>query len=166
MPKCLCCGRNIPKGEQFVVEKVSKNGNKRKENYCSEKEYLALIEKSENKAKVYKMIDSLFGYKVINNALKKEMENIFNGYDPKLVFSYLESNNDYLSEVMSKQYKNEFCKIRYFSAIISNSIKDFKDIKKEEKQSERKVETIETEVIFNTKFKSRAKRKSLNDIDI
>lgn len=167
MPKCLCCGRDIPKGEQFVVERISKkSGKKRKENYCSEQEYDDLILLREQKQSVYDKIDYFFGYTVINTLLKREVENIFKTYQPSLVLSYLDSNSDTLYKAMGRTFDNEYCKIKYFLAILSNNIKDYRDIKKENEIITKKINTIEVEDIYNTKFKSKNRRKSLNDIDI
>lgn len=167
MPKCILCGRNIPKGEQYVVERIAKKtGNLRKENYCSKEEYDNILILREIKDNVYKKIDYFFGYTVINTLLKKEVEAIFKVYDPNLVLSFLDNNADYLYNVMGKSFVSEYAKIRYFVAIVNNRIKDYKDEQKTTPTPKINVEIIGAEDVVNTKFKTRKKRKSLDDIDI
>lgn len=153
--KCRCCGNKLERNDAFKVVVGAKNTY-----YCNEKEYLNLIKIKEDKDNVFLLINNIFGYKVINSALFKEINTIHEVYEYSHILAYLEENYDYIISVMNRDFVSEYAKIRYFSAILKNNIKDF--------QPKKTVvpKTIEVEVdmpIVN--YSRKKKRRGLSEIE-
>ena len=153
MVKCQICGTKIDRDVAYKVQH-----NNRNKYYCSEKEYQQQQQELRDKDILFTLINTLFGYKVINSALFKEIANIHTSYSYSQITSYIQSNKNLLSSVLNKDYNNEDCKIIFFFTIVSNNIKDF--VTNYRPQINRDV-SIE---ITKTKYKHK-KRKSLSDYE-
>ena len=71
-------------------------------------------------------INEIFGYKVINTALFKELSFILGSYSYDRILAYLEENKDYMTSVIQQRdYSSEYAKIRYFSAMIKKWYRRF-----------------------------------------
>ena len=127
--------------------------------YCNEAEYLTVLHDRKIRDDTYECINEIFGYKVINTALFKELSFILGSYSYDRILAYLEENKDYMTSVIQQRgYSSEYAKIRYFSAIIKNGIADFK-AKEKETPKQVKVDMPDGH------YKRRQKKRSLSDIE-
>lgn len=126
--------------------------------YCSEQEYEEHLKAKTVRDNTYNLINDIFGRKVINTILFKEVNEISNTYPYQHIYSYLIKNQQYLSGVMSKDFKSEYAQIRYFTAILKNSLSDYKEKESEIKRS------ASAEVV-TMKYSQQKKRRSLAEIE-
>ena len=156
---CQICKNKIERDTAYkrVVGKANKY-------YCSDTEYendLAQKQKiAEDKDKVYRLICDILGEKeVLNTALWKEKTIWNKAFSDEIIAKYLAENKDYLNSAVSKLSGTEYAKIRYVSAVLKNSLRDFKP----------KVEVVETprvvvEEHYETKYKPKT-RMALEDFE-
>ena len=144
------CGEKI---DRLLAHKVNIDG--KNHYYCTEKEYRDLVAKQETKDNTYALINNIFGKKVINTALFKEINLLLETHTYAEILSYLQDNEDYLGRVMSKDFQSEYAKIRYFSTILKNNMADF-----QQKEEVRIVRDVKVDV-SKSKFKRKNKRKPL-----
>lgn len=119
--KCKICSQKVDRDDAYKVEVNGKNNY-----YCSENEYKNLIQQKQDKDNVYTEINDIFGRKITNTAIFKEITEISKIYTYERILAYLKFNNTYLGSVMTKDFSSEYAQIRYFSAILKNSLSDFK----------------------------------------
>jgi len=118
---CKChVGKKIDRDTAFKVIVNNKN-----EYYCTEKEYLKIIEGKESRKFLILKINDVFGYVITNTALSKELSEISKVYPYTKISSYVTDNMNELQKFMSKSFNNEYGKIRYFSTILKNNLKDY-----------------------------------------
>lgn len=118
--KCRACGKKIEKSNAYAVIT-----DKDRRYYCSKEEVEELTAKQKLKNDTYDVICDIFGYKVQNSALFKEQKAWRELCDDEKILAYLQENKDYITNAISRLDSTEFAKIRYFSAILKNSLKDF-----------------------------------------
>ena len=118
--KCRACGKKIEKSNAYAVIT-----DKDRRYYCSKEEVEELAAKQKLKNDTYDVICDIFGYKVQNSALFKEQKAWRELCDDEKILAYLQENKDYITNAISRLDSTEFAKIRYFSAILKNSLKDF-----------------------------------------
>lgn len=158
--KCQCCKKQLDTKEAFKVEVNGKN-----KYWCNATEYeneLAQKQKiAEDKDKVYRLICDILGEKeIINTALWKEKAIWNKAFSDEIIAKYLAENKDYLTSAVSKLSGTEYAKIRYVSAVLKNSLRDWKP----------KVEVVEkprlivTEEHYETKYKPKT-RMALEDFE-
>ena len=154
--KCRKCGAMLNRDKAFkvVVGKVNTY-------YCNESEYNDVVLVKQIKKNTYKCIDRILGYKVVNTTLRKEIKVLLENYSYELILSYLQDNFDFLHDVMRKSFQSEYAKIRYFSAILKNSLEDYKQSKN--KAPETKIVEVD---MPNMKFHRKSKRVALQDIEM
>lgn len=128
--KCRYCGERVEKEDAY------KDPNKNSY-YCSEEHYLATMkkredfqkEKEENKQKkidpVYEEVADIFGYRIQNSQLFKEMKLWRSICDDEKILAYLQEHNGYIKSKLEKLNSSEYARIRYVSAILKNSLKDY-----------------------------------------
>lgn len=154
--KCRCCNKKIERNDAFKVVVSGRNHY-----YCNEEEYQSIIKQQEQKDNTYNCICEIFGYKITNTALFKEINNLLETYSYELIFEYLHKNKDYLCSVMQKEFVSEYARIRYFSAILKNSLVDFKM----KEPSKPKIVDVEVDMpVIN--YKRKSKRKALCEIEM
>ena len=152
--KCKYCNNKVDRKDAFKVVVDGKNIY-----YCNEAEYLIVLHNRKMRDDTYECINEIFGYKVINTALFKELTYILESYSYDQILAYLEENKEYMTMVIQQRdYSSEYAKIRYFSAIIKNGIADFKF---KEKEAPKQVEVD----IPDGHYKRRQKKRSLYDIE-
>lgn len=152
--KCRNCSQRVDKDTAYKVVVGAANHY-----YCSKKEYDEIISAKQDKENTYNNIYNAFGYKVTNTSLFKEINELLKTYTYKQILAYLQANMDYLKNVMSKEFATEYARIRYFSAILKNSLADFKE-KKEEIQKQLVID------MPANKFKSKNRRKSIAEYEM
>ena len=154
--KCKICGTLVEKDTAYKIIKNGKNLY-----YCSEQEYIDYtnqqIKIAQQKSRMYEMIEYFIG-KTTNTALFKEANIWLSVADYDTICNYLTDNKAYIASVMNKDFSSEYAKIRYFSAIVKNSIGDYKPSKPEP------VKSVETE-FYETKYQPKRKRKCLADYE-
>lgn len=153
--KCRKCGAKVDIKEAFKVVVGKANTY-----YCNEAEYNSILAARKAKDDTFGCINGIFGYTVTNTALFKEINSLVKVYDYDLILSYLEENFDYLYEVMQRDFGKEYNKIRYFSAILNNSLADYRT----EKLPPEPIKQEEVEVI-ESHYKRKTKRRGLDEIE-
>ena len=78
-----------------------------------------------------------------------------------MILSYLKENFDYLHDVMRRSFQSEYAKIRYFSAILKNSLADYQESKNKIPETK----TVEVDMP-NMNFQRKSKRVALQDIEM
>ena len=161
--KCQICKTPLDTNTAYKV--VDKNGKNKY--YCSQSEYEAEEARKkkakEDKDKVYRLICDLFGYEVQNTQLFAEW-NLWNKLKSnEIIYKYLVENKEYLQQICNKPFEGEYQKIRYFSAVLKNSLRDFKPKVEVDKKSQVKVEI--DEIIYEAPTYSLNKRRSLADLE-
>jgi hypothetical protein len=155
---CQICGKKIER--DIAYKRVIGKANKY---YCSEQEYEAEEARKkkvvEDKDKVYNLICDMFGYEIVNTQFFAEWTLWNKLKSNEDIYKYLRENEDYLQQICDKSFNSEYQKIRYFSAVLKNSLKDFKP----------KVEVIEklkvvVEEHYETKYKPKI-RLALEDLE-
>lgn len=152
--KCRICGKSIDKNTAYKILKGKVNTY-----YCSEKEYTDyLVKQSEQQQKkkdTYALIEEFIG-KTTNTILFKEVGIWLTVADYDTICGFLKDNKERIQRTLNKDFVSEYAKIRYFSAIVKNGIGDYKPPVSEP------VHKAETE-IYESKYKSKTRRKCLND---
>ena len=155
---CQICKKKIEKDTAYkrVVGKANKY-------YCSEQEWQAEEDKkkkaAEDKNKVYNLICDMFGYEIVNTQFFAEWTLWNKLKSNEIIYKYLRENEDYLQQICDRSFNSEYQKIRYFSAVLKNSLRDFVP----------KVEVVEkpkvvVEEHYETKYKPKV-RQSLEDLE-
>ena len=155
MVKCRKCGAKVDIKEAFKVVVGKANTY-----YCTEEEYNSILAARKVKDDTIECINRIFGYIVTNTALFKEINALVKVYDYELILSYLEENFDFLYEVVHRDFEREYNKIRYFSAILNNSLADYRA----EKLQPEPIKKEEVEVI-ESHYKRKTKRRGLDEIE-
>ena len=153
--KCRYCGIKLDREKAFKVVVGGRNTY-----YCNKIEYEKVVHTKKLKDTTYDCINEIFGYKVLNSALFKEINILLEVYPYERILGYLTENKGFLSNVLNKDFNSEYAKIRYFSTIIKNSIVDFK-IKQTKSEYPKEVE-MDMPVI---KYKRKNKRRPLCEIE-
>lgn len=156
---CQICKSKIERDTAYkrVVGKANKY-------YCSEQEWQIDEDRKkkakEDKDKVYYLICDMFGYEIQNTKLYDEWKCWNKLKSNEIIYKYLRENEAYLQQICDRSYGTEYNKIRYFSAVLKNSLRDWKP----------KVEVVEkprvvvTEEHYETKYKPKA-RMALEDLE-
>ena len=124
--KCRICGEPL---DTNVAYKVITNG--KNAYYCSQEEFENDTKKKEkiarDKDKVYRLVCEIIERKEITNTALFAEWKVWNKVaDNEKIGLYLEENKTYLCGVVAKLENKEFNRIRYLSAILKNSLGDFK----------------------------------------
>lgn len=160
MAKCKCRICGIPHNTEDAYKVVVNNKN---QYYCSQEEYEKDLERkkkaAEDKDKVYNLICDMFGYQILNTQFFAEWTLWNKLKSNEIIYKYLRENEDYLQQICDRSFDSEYKKIRYFSAILKNSLRDF----------EPKVEVVEKPKViieehYKTKYKSKS-RVALEDLE-
>ena len=122
--KCRYCGERVEKEDAY------KDPNKNSY-YCSEEHYLATMKNREDLQKekkidpVYEEVADIFGYRIQNSQLFKEMKLWRSICNDEKILAYLQEHKDYIKSKLEKLNSSEYARIRYVSAILKNSLKDY-----------------------------------------
>lgn len=167
--KCRICGTQLDTKTAYKVEVIvnKRTGGKELQNryFCSEEEWQAEENRKkkykEDKDKVYYLICDMFGYEIQNTKFFDEWVHWNKLKSNEIIYKYLRENETFLQQVCDKSYDNEYQKIRYFSAILKNCLKDF--IPKVEEAPAPKI--IVEETIYEAPTHSLNRRRSLADLE-
>lgn len=125
--KCKCCGNKIERESAYKV--ITDKGNKY---YCSKAEYEAMQKEKVDKDAIYAEIVDIFGYKIQNSALFKEWKCWNELASNEKILSYIQENKDYIKGAVGRINGTEYARVRYVSAILKNSLVDYKVETREE----------------------------------
>ena len=157
---CQICRKKIERDTAYkrVVGKVNKY-------YCSEQEWQeeenTKQKAAEDKDKVYYLICDMFGYEIQNTQFFAEWT-LWNKLKTNdIIYKYLRENEDYLQQICDRSFNSEYQKIRYFSAILKNSLRDFVP----KVQEIEKPKVVVEETIYEAPTHSLNKRRSLEDLE-
>ena len=163
--KCKICGSTLDTNTAYKV--TDKNGKNKY--FCSASEFEAEEERkkkvAEDKDRVYRLICDIMGVnEVLNTALWKEKLEWNKVFSDEFIAKYLEEKKDYLSSAIARLSGTEYAKIRYISAVLKNSLRDFKPRNIEIKITEKSMPTIDT-THYEDASQSLNKRRSLADLE-
>lgn len=159
--KCKICKAPLDISTAYKV--VDKNG--KNSYFCSQAEFEAEEERKrkvkEDKDKVYRLICDMFGYEIQNTQFFAEwtLWNKLKSND--IIYKYLRDNEEYLQQICDRSFDNEYQRIRYFSAVLKNSLRDYKP-KVEEKVVEKKIDTTFYDI---SDVVNKPKRIALDDLE-
>lgn len=158
--KCKICGTELDTKTAYKV--TDKNGKNKY--FCSAVEFEAEEERkkkiADDKERVYRLICNIMGVnEVLNTALWKEKLEWNKAFSDEFIAKYLEEKKDYLSSAIARLSGTEYAKIRYISAVLKNSLRDFKP----------RVEVVEVSKVvveerYETKYKAKG-RIALEDLE-
>lgn len=124
--KCKICGATLNTTDAYKV--TDKNGKNKY--FCSVAEFEAEEARkkkaAEDKDKVYNLICDMFGYDIVNTQFFAEWTLWNKLKSNEIIYKYLRENEDYLQQICDRSFDTEYQKIRYFSAVLKNSLRDYK----------------------------------------
>ena len=166
--KCRACGSSLDTTTAFKLIEHNTNDKQKTSYYCSREECLddcAKKEKAkEDKDKAYELICEIIGReKIINTVLWKEWKVWNTVATDDIIAQYLTDNKAYLMNVISRLDDVEFNRIRYMSAILKNSLGDFKPKVVAAQIEKPKVKVDES--FYGTVPTTQNKRRSLADLE-
>lgn len=144
--------------------------------YCNEEEYNIDTKEKEKKnaarerAKerihkidpVYEAAVEILGYRTQHSIFFNEMK-LWRGIcNDDIILAYLAENKNFLLNAMQKDFNNEYGKIKYFSAILKNSLGNYK-INYKPVQKPVKVEVDDT--MYEPVVSRKRKRRSLSELE-
>lgn len=129
-----------------------------------EKQKAAAEAKKAKKDAVYNEICSIFGYEIQNSALFSEWVLWNKLADNEKILAYLQENRDYIKKAMERASNNEYARIRYFSAILKNSLRDYKAKEGNNTQVVEAIDTYDFD-LFDPSIKKNQKRRSFVDLE-
>lgn len=164
--KCRACGASLDTTTAFKLIEHDTNNKAKTSYYCSREEYLDDCAKKEkakaDKDNVYQLICEIIGReKIINTVLWKEWKVWNSVAADDVILQYLTDSKTYLIGAISRLDDVEFNRIRYLSAILKNSLGDFKPKAKEVEKP--KVQVDET--FYTATPTTQNKRRSLADLE-
>ena len=150
LPKCICCKKKLIRSEAHKVEiKNEDTGEIKKILYCcSEEEYSKMIKERENKDAVYEEIrEKYFPAAQMISSLPRlifiDIGGISNIRTWEQILDYLHDDEEYLTNIMKKDFSSYDVRAKYFAKVVLNRIERRKA--KFNKQSE-----VQTPVIKQT----------------
>lgn len=161
MAKCKCRICGTPHNTEDAYKVVVNNKN---QYYCSQTEYEEDLERRQkakvDKDKVYNLICDMFGYEIINTQFFAEWMLWNKLKSNEIIYKYLRENEERLQEICDKPFNNEYQRIRYFSAVLKNSLRDY--VPKVEVIVEPPKVVVEES--YETKYKAKT-RQALEDLE-
>lgn len=157
---CQICRKKIERDEAYkvVVGKTNKY-------YCSEQEWLEEEKRKDkiqtDRKRVYDLICDMFGYEIQNTKFFAEWALWNKLKSDEIIYKYLRENETYLQQICDKSYNNEYARIMYFSAILKNSLRDFKP----KAVVVEKPKVVVEETLYEAPTQSLNKRRSLADLE-
>ena len=135
--------------------------------WCSEECYKLYCEAQEKQTKInaeyneiFELTKQIFGYEFTGYSLLKREINTWEKVGTRAkIIAYLTENNDWLSQVMSKEFNGDYGRVRYYSTIVASKLHDFKP-----KVIEVEKPKVVVEEHYKTKYKSKS-RIALEDLE-
>lgn len=122
MPKCTHCKKEVDKTTAYLVESVTKSGNKSRKWYCSKEEYDLIQHNKEMKDAVYAEILKYFPSIKLAGSLPQflfvEAGIIAAEHSWDKIYDYLQENADYIKRALDKDFSGDASKGKYLAAMI------------------------------------------------
>lgn len=162
--KCQYCKKWLDTKEAFhmVVNDKSKY-------WCNENCYRITEEETEKQARnraeydeIFEITKEIFGYEFSGHSILQRELKVWEKLSTRQkIIEYLKENKDWLSVTMSKEFANDYNRVRYYSAIISSKLHDYKPkTKVVEKPS-----AVIDETMYQAPTHTLNKRRSLDDLE-
>lgn len=161
---CSNCKNKVEKAVAIQIP-----GEKYNKYFCCQECYDVYTNKKEISVKekaeydeIYELCCKIFGYRIGSYPLlKKQIQPLEKTANRKKIIAYLENETDTLSKIMHKDFNNEYNRIKYFMAVISSRVYDYKP--------KPKIQVVETKV-DNTFYdlsdvSNKSKRRALDDLE-
>lgn len=117
--------------EKEDAKKAKEEKKKEKEREKEKQKEISAERKAKRDAVYYELCD-IFGYEVQNSILFTEWILWNKLANDEKILAYLQENKDYIKSKMERTNGTEYARIRYLSAILKNSLHDYKVEKKTE----------------------------------
>ena len=162
--KCQWCKKEV---DTKIAHKEVINGKNKY--WCNDNCYRAYEKEREKQTKlkaeydeIYELTKQIFGYEFAGHSLlQKELKTWEKLSTRQKIISCLKENKDWLSGVMSKEFQNDYGRMRYFSTVISGKLHDYKPKSVEVD----KPKIVIDETIYESPSYSLNKRRSLADLE-
>lgn len=162
--KCKYDSKQLDTKDAFKIVIKDKNTY-----WCSEECYNLYLQEQERQAKIkaeydeiFETIKEIFGYEFNGHSLlQRELKAWEKLTTRQKIILYLKENKTWLSTVMSKEFNGDYNRIKYFSAVISSRLHDFKPKTPETP----KPKVVVDETIYESPVHSLNKRRSLADLE-
>ena len=163
--KCKICGAQLDTKEAYKV--TDKNGKNKY--FCSATEYEAeetrKKQAAEDKDRVYNLICDMFGYEIVNTQFFAEWTLWNKLKSNEIIYKYLRENEDYLQQICDRSFNTEYQKIRYFSAVLKNSLRDFKPKVEVEEVPKMATNVNMNEMMYEIRNTNTNKHRNLADLE-
>lgn len=155
--KCRICGNKLPQKSAFKVEKDGKNLY-----YCNKEEYLNFMKREEQKKEAFEFVKIMLPG-VRQQLLNSEFNKLSEEYEFEHIYECIKDSEQYLNWVMNhKHFDSQYGKARYFFTIIKNKMAEFEW----QPVKERVAVEVESDFQINYKYKQKASRKALIEIEL
>lgn len=117
---------------------------------------------------VYDELCDIFGYEVQNTVLFSEWVLWNKLADDEKILAYLKEHKDYIKSAVARAGGTEYAKIRYMSAILKNSLKDYSNSRVQKAQLQVVDNIIQKEssfVLFDPVKENKKVRKSFEELE-
>ena len=158
--KCQICKKELTNDKAFKVSNGKKNLY-----YCSEEEYMEYKKDSDARKNLMKLIASeVLNYEqaqLLPKVLIKKISELHKHYSYEIIletFNQQEENLKYWMGLENK-FNNEYQKVNYMMAIISNNINDVFNLHKTKEKIVEKEYKIENEIVDTNLMNNISKRK-------
>lgn len=143
---CKACKKKIDRNVAFKVRKNNVNNY-----YCNEQEYNRKQLELESRKKVIDLSLELCG-NTTNTNLMKELNDISKSHGYVKMAKYIEEHMIEIDKAMSMKYVSDFAMIRYYAAILKNSLGDYVPTDDQEDTP------VNVDIIEDVKYKSNDKK--------
>jgi hypothetical protein len=161
--KCRFCNEKIDRDFAYkVTDEKGKNLY-----WCSREHYNFYLEEQERQAKIkaeydeiFETTKEIFRYEFMGySLLKKEIVMWERLSTRKEILEFLKEKRLWLTGLMSKEFQSDFHRVRYYSAVVSSKLHDWKP-----KVEKVEVPRVATEEHYETKYKAKG-RQALEDFE-
>ncbi len=145
--------------EKEDAKKAKEEKKKEKEREKEKQKEISAARKAKRDAVYYELCD-IFGYEVQNSILFTEWILWNKLANDEKILAYLQENKDYIKSKMERTNGTEYARIRYLSAILKNSLHDYKV----EKKTEPTKITVNYEM-YEPVVSTKKKRRGLSELE-
>ena len=168
MAKCKYCGKQLETKAAYVVKKFSENLKTKysKTYFCTEIEYVKWINKNSYRDSINKVLEYLIGDKIPYSLFRKEITDLYDLEDGKVLNDYLVEQKDYLNYILSnKSFVSIYAKCKYLIAVIKNKATNYNSNQKQDTNVNLTSVITDMNVININNYKDTKKRRNLAEIE-
>lgn len=161
--KCQYCRKELD--TKIAFKKIINDKNKY---WCNEDCYKHTEEDKEKQAKlnaeydeIFELTKQIFGYEFNGHSLlQRELKAWEKLSTRQKIIAYLKENKDWLGTTMGKEFSSDYNRVRYYSAVVSSKLHDYKPRVEVEKPR-----VVVDETIYEAPTHTLNKRRSLEDLE-